>query len=120
MSTITFKALIDGVHFDPKKGVVKIQLIAGSHVSMDKLVRLGPSDENITVILQSPQTEIDAFPLDPNDAKDALTFQPETETDEEKLEREAREYEREREDAKEMQKMPEDGEEKDKIITEFD
>ncbi|AJP62046.1 hypothetical protein [ANMV-1 virus] len=66
MSTITFKALIDGVHFDPKKGVVKIQLIAGSHVSIDKLVRLGPGDENITVVLQSPQTEIDVFPLVPD------------------------------------------------------
>ena len=58
MSSITFKALIDGVHFDPKKGTVKIQLIAASHVSIDKLTTLGPRDESVQVTLESAQTKI--------------------------------------------------------------
>jgi len=65
MSSLTFKALIDGVRFDPKKGALKIQLIAASHVSMDKLTTLGPSDESIRVTLESEQTEIETFPLVP-------------------------------------------------------
>jgi len=65
MSSLTFKALIDAVHFDPKKGVVKIQLVATSYVSMDKLTTLGPSDESIKVILESAQTKIASFPLVP-------------------------------------------------------
>lgn len=58
MSSLTFKALIDGVHFDPKKGAVKIQLIAASHVSMDKLISLGPADESVKITLESAQTKI--------------------------------------------------------------
>lgn len=65
MSSITFKALIDGVHFDPKKGTVKIPLVATSYVSMDKLVTLGPQDESVRVTLESEQTEIESFPLVP-------------------------------------------------------
>ena len=59
MSSVTFKALIDGVHFDPKKGTVKIQLIAQSHVSIDKLTTLGPGDETVRVTLDSAQTKIE-------------------------------------------------------------
>jgi len=58
MSSLMFKALIDGVHFDPKKGAVKIQLIAASHVSMDKLTSLGPADESVKITLESAQTKI--------------------------------------------------------------
>ena len=58
MSSITFKALIDAVHVDPKKGVVKIQLIAGEAVSIDSLMALGPTDENIKVTLENAQTKI--------------------------------------------------------------
>lgn len=67
MSTLTFKAVIDGIHYDPKKGVVKIQLVASSHVSIDRLVTLGPSDESIDVVLQSAQTKI-------TDAGDPITI----------------------------------------------
>ena len=59
MSSVTFKALIDGVHFDPKKGTVKIQLVVSSHVSIDKLTTLGPGDETVRVTLDSPQTKIE-------------------------------------------------------------
>ena len=65
MSSLTFKALIDGVHFDPKKGAVKIQLIATSHVSMDTLTSLGPADESVKITLESAQTKIEVFPLVP-------------------------------------------------------
>jgi hypothetical protein len=58
MSTLTFKALIDGVHYDPKKGTLKIQLIAASHISIDRLTTLGPGDENVNVTLQSAQVKI--------------------------------------------------------------
>jgi len=58
MSTLTFEALIDGVRYDPKKGALKIQLIAASHVSMDKLTTLAPSDESIKITLESAQTKI--------------------------------------------------------------
>lgn len=57
LEALTFRALIDGVHYDPKKGLVKIQLIA-NHVSLDKLTSLGPQDESIQVTLESLQTII--------------------------------------------------------------
>lgn len=59
-----FKALIDGVHYDPKKGLVKIQLIA-NRVSLDELTTLGPDDESIQVTLESEQTKLDVSPLEP-------------------------------------------------------
>jgi len=58
MSALTFKAVIGSVHFDPKKGIVKIQLEATSHVSLDELTSLGPHDESIQVRLESEQTRI--------------------------------------------------------------
>jgi len=68
MSALTFKAVIGGVHFDPKKGIVKIQLEATSYVSLDELTTLGPSDESIRVRLESEQTRIGQLgPLDPID-----------------------------------------------------
>jgi hypothetical protein len=39
-----FEALIDGVHFDAKKGSVKIVLVGASHVSLDELTTLSPKD----------------------------------------------------------------------------
>lgn len=61
-----FKALIDGVHFDPKKGTVKIALVATLHdVSLDELATIGPKDESIRVALESEQTRIEASPLTP-------------------------------------------------------
>lgn len=65
MSSLTFKALIDAVYFNPKKGAVKINLIASSHVSMDRLTTLSPSDKPIKITLESEQTKIDVFPLTP-------------------------------------------------------
>jgi hypothetical protein len=59
MSTITFKALINDIHYDPKKGTLKIQLIAANYVSLDKLATLGPQDENVQVTLESAQTRLD-------------------------------------------------------------
>lgn len=53
-----FKALIDGVHFDPKKGAVKITLIGASHLSLDQLTTLSSKDESIQVTLESEQTKI--------------------------------------------------------------
>ena len=70
MSSVTFKALIDGVHFDPKKGAVKIQLIATSYVSMDKLTSLGPADESVRITLESAQTKI-------ADVRDPTALSPE-------------------------------------------
>ena len=70
MSSLTFKALIDGVHFDPKKGVVKIQLIAASYVSMDRITSLGPGDESVKITLESAQTKI-------TDVGDAIRLSPE-------------------------------------------
>jgi hypothetical protein len=58
MSTITFKALINDIHYDPKKGTLKIQLLADNYVSLDKLATLGPHDENVKVTLESAQTKI--------------------------------------------------------------
>jgi hypothetical protein len=74
MSTLTFKALIDGVHYDPKKGALKIQLIATSHVSIDRLTTLGPGDENINVTLESAQTNITDVgdPITPTAEADAI------------------------------------------------
>lgn len=58
MSSLTFKAGIDGVHFDPKKGAVKITLIGASHVSLDHLTTLGSKDESVQVTLEREQTKI--------------------------------------------------------------
>jgi hypothetical protein len=63
MSVIIFKALIGGVHCDPKKGLVKIQLEATSYVSLDKLTSLGPTDASITVTLESGPTMIEEDPI---------------------------------------------------------
>jgi hypothetical protein len=67
MSTITFKALINDLRYDPKKGSLKIQLIAANYVSLDKLATLGPSDENVQVTLESAQTEL-------TDARDQIAI----------------------------------------------
>jgi len=61
-----FEALIDSVHFDKKKGAVKIVLVGASHVSLDELTTLSPKDETIQVTLESEQTRIEVFPLRPN------------------------------------------------------
>lgn len=71
-----FKALIDGVHFDPKKGAVKIALVAASHVSLDELTTLSPNDEPVLVTLESKQTKIEVFPLVPDDG-DSITLDEE-------------------------------------------
>lgn len=63
MSALTFKAVIGGVHFDPKKGIAKIQLEATSYVSLDALTTLQPQDESIRVTLESEQTTIEDFAL---------------------------------------------------------
>lgn len=68
MSSLTFKALIDSVHFDPKKGSVKIQLIGASHISLDKLTTLAPKDDPVSVTLESDQTKIGVFT--PNSAEE--------------------------------------------------
>lgn len=67
-----FKALIDDIHFDPKKGTVKIVLVGASHVSLDELITVGPKDESIWVTLESEQTKIKVFPLVPDD----VAFEP--------------------------------------------
>ena len=72
MRSLTFKALIDGVHFDPKKGALKIQLIATSHVSMDELTSLGPADESVKITLEGAQTNINVFPLVPEAEEDKI------------------------------------------------
>jgi hypothetical protein len=59
MSSLTFKAVIGGVHVDPKKGIVKIQLEATSYVSLDELTTLGPQDESVKITLESEQTKIE-------------------------------------------------------------
>lgn len=73
MSLVTFKAIIDGVHFDPKKGAVKITLIGASHVSLDQLTTLSSKDESIQVTLESEQTKIAVFPLVPTEQDPATT-----------------------------------------------
>jgi hypothetical protein len=67
MSSLTFKAVIGAVHFDPKKGIVKIQLEATSYVSLDALTSLGPRDESVRITLESEQTRIDAPQLAPTE-----------------------------------------------------
>lgn len=57
-----FQAIIDGIHFDPKKGSVKIVLIGASHVSLDELTTIGPKDKSIWVTLESEQTRFDYEP----------------------------------------------------------
>jgi hypothetical protein len=71
MSKLTFKAVIGGVHFDPKKGTVKIQLEATSYVSLDELTTLGPQDESIRITLESEQTRIDEHPHAPTEGDPA-------------------------------------------------
>ena len=56
-----FHALIDSIHYDLKKGAVKIALIATSHTSLDELTTLSPSDEPVQVTLESEQTKISVF-----------------------------------------------------------
>ena len=56
-----FAATIDSVHYDSKKGAVKIALIATSHMSLDELTTLSPSDEPIQVTLESEQAKIGVF-----------------------------------------------------------
>ena len=73
MSSLTFKAVIGAVHFDPKKGTVKIQLEATSYVSLDGLASLGPQDESIRITLESEQTRIDEHPLAPTTEEPATT-----------------------------------------------
>jgi hypothetical protein len=63
-----FKALIDSIHYDPKKGAVKIVLIGASHVSLDELTTLSPKEEIIQDTFESAQTKIDVYPLVPEDA----------------------------------------------------
>ena len=73
MTSITFKALLDSVRFDKKKGEVKIQLICASHVSLDTLTTIAPTDEPIKVTLESAQTKIEGFPIVP-DAEEPKFF----------------------------------------------
>lgn len=96
-----FQALIDSVHIDPKKGSVKITLVAASHVSLDELTTLSPKEETIHVTLNSKQTKIDVFPLAPN-VGDPITLDEEAAT---KL--------------KEASEKLRDSEEEGKITTEF-
>lgn len=56
-----FQALIDGVHFDSKKGTVKISLVATSYVSLDELTTIGPRDESVQVILESKQAKLTPY-----------------------------------------------------------
>lgn len=89
MSAITFDALISGVSFDFKKGLVKIQLVATSFVSLDKLVNIGPKDESIEVTLMSPQTEFSVFPLvqkEESDETEQHIFSSETDVEGESAE----------------------------------
>lgn len=58
-----FNALIDSVHFDPKKGSVKIVLVGASHVSLDELTTLSPKEENVQVTLESEQTRLEYRPI---------------------------------------------------------
>jgi hypothetical protein len=70
-----FKALIDGVHFDPKKGTVKIVLVGASHVSLDELTTLSPKDETIQVTLESEQTTFKVTPQSFEEG-DSITLEP--------------------------------------------
>lgn len=69
-----FEALIDGVHFDAKKGSVKIVLVGASHVSLDELTTLSPKDETIQVTLESEQRKIGVFT---QNSKDSITLEGE-------------------------------------------
>lgn len=62
-----FEAIIDDIHFNPKKGSVKISLVVASHVSLDELTTLSPSDEPVQVTLESEQAMIGVFTLSPKD-----------------------------------------------------
>ena len=66
-----FQALIDSIHFDPKKGTVKIVLIGASHVSLDELTTIEPKDESIWVTLESEQT---TFKVTPQSVGDSITL----------------------------------------------
>jgi hypothetical protein len=76
MSSVTFKALIDTVHYDSKKGAVKVTLIGASHVSLDQLTTLSSKDETIQVTLESEQTKIgdvgDPIHVNPEEAVETL------------------------------------------------
>ena len=120
MSSLTFKALIDGVHFDPKKGAVKIQLIATSHdVSIDTLTSLGPADESVKITLEGAQTKI-------TDVGDVIGLSPEAkaalEGGENWLEKEAGKLQG-KDKAEGVEEEPLDqvdaDEDEDRIITEF-
>ena len=76
MTSIIFKALLDSVRFDKKKGEVKIQLICASHVSLDTLTTIAPTDEPIKVTLESAQTKIEVFPIAP-EVGDPITLEGE-------------------------------------------
>ena len=76
MTSIIFKALLDSVRFDKKKGEVKIQLICASHVSLDTLTTIAPTDEPIKVTLESAQTKIEGFPIAP-EVGDPITLEGE-------------------------------------------
>jgi hypothetical protein len=54
-----FNALIDDIHFNPKKGTVKIVLVGASHVSLDELTTLSPKEETVQVTLESEQTRLE-------------------------------------------------------------
>lgn len=73
MTSIIFKALLDSVRFDKKKGEVKIQLICASHVSLDTLTTIAPL---IKVTLESAQTNIEGFPIAP-EVGDPITLEGE-------------------------------------------
>ena len=64
MTSITFKATLGTIQYDPKKGEAKIQLIGHSHVPLDKLSYLSPDGEPVSVTLESDQTKIETFSLD--------------------------------------------------------
>jgi hypothetical protein len=66
-----FKALNDSDHIDPKKGSVKITLVAASHVSLDELTTLSPKDETVQVTLESEQNKIDVYPPVPPEGDSA-------------------------------------------------
>lgn len=53
-----FEALIDSIHYDPKKGSVKMVLVGASNVSLDELTTLSLNDESVQVTLESKQTKI--------------------------------------------------------------
>jgi len=76
MTSISFKAILDGVHFDPKKGKVKVQLVGASHISLDSLSTLSQNDEPIRVTLESEQTKIGVFTPNPSEDVDDMGIIP--------------------------------------------